>query len=125
VPGGNAASSSGYTRDRGRSWGAPVGDADTGDPAVGTDKNGLAVYRPFANDTHPAKREFAVTGRRDIQGMPAYGGRPGLQGTSRVGRAHVIPSNQAGAPKPLIGLGGKSGRSSGSGSGGGSESEQP
>jgi len=64
------------------------------DAGVETDENGLAVVRPFANGTHPRKKELKVTGSQDVfrarQNQDRTSGATGYQGTTRIGRKQVM-----------------------------------
>ena len=122
VPSPTTAIQTGITpaRYRGGKWGTdvPAGRGQRKN-VVHTDKNGLAVYRPFGANAPKNKRNFSMTGRRGL--ASAQGGGPA--GTSgRAGARYVLPAGvSSGQPRRQpVGIT----MNGGGGGGGGGESSE-
>lgn len=57
------------------------------DPAVEIDSRGVAVYRPFANSSHPGKRSVGFAGHKRVR---EAGGTGAYRGATQVGTRQVI-----------------------------------
>jgi hypothetical protein len=79
---------------------------DSWDPSrdgSATDKNsdpsGVAIFRPFGSNSTPNKRQFGLSGRRELQGGES---RTGVAGASRIGQRYVVQGKTDGpAQKPI------------------------
>jgi len=61
--------------------------------AVRRDENGTAVYRPYANSSHPGRRQLGALGNMAIQSDGfARSAEQGIPGTYQFGAKHVIAS---------------------------------
>jgi hypothetical protein len=89
------------SRHRGRAWDGGVREEN---PSIGTAKNGLAVFKPFANGP-PNRRGFGLTGRRELYAGSNAGGRPGLAQTTQIGGRHVLNTKQSNTKAQVIGIG--------------------
>jgi hypothetical protein len=73
------------------------------DPAIEVDSHGVAVYRPFANSSHPGKRSVGFTGSKRVR---EAGGTGAYRGTTQVGTRQVIggtgPPRRGSASAPRL-----------------------
>jgi len=83
----------GYKR-RGQ-WEGPVNAGSA--QSVDVDEKGMTVFRPFPVDAPAHKRQFGVTGRRELRNMnPSRSSSDGVIGTAPLGTRYVLPSKTPG-----------------------------